>query len=70
MLSKLLQFVNPFGKLMVNGELRRTIKKHQADIILLIGIILISLLSFAIGYIVAKQESKEPIKFEQIKNEK
>ena len=39
------------------------IKKYQADIILVIGVILISLLSFAIGYIVAKQE-KEPLKFE------
>jgi len=30
------------------------VKKHQADIILIIGVILISLLSFAAGYIVAK----------------
>jgi hypothetical protein len=48
MLAKIIQFV----------------KKHQNDIILLIGVILISLLSFAMGYIVAKQQEKEPIKIE------
>lgn len=37
---------------------------NQNDIILLIGVILISLLSFAAGYIAAKQQNKEPIKFE------
>ncbi|MCK4474098.1 hypothetical protein KAU40_02450, partial [Candidatus Parcubacteria bacterium] len=40
------------------------VKKHQEDIILLIGVILISLFSFAMGYITAKQSEKEPIKFE------
>jgi hypothetical protein len=35
---------------------------HQSDIILLIGVILISLLSFAMGYIVAKEQEKEPLK--------
>jgi len=48
MLSKIVQFV----------------KDHQEDIILVIGVILISLLSFAMGYIVAKQE-KEPIRIEK-----
>jgi hypothetical protein len=48
MLSKIIQFV----------------KSHQADIILLIGVILISLLSFAMGYIVAKTQEKKPIKIE------
>jgi hypothetical protein len=51
MLSKIIQFV----------------KKYQADIILFIGVILISLLSFAAGYIVAKQQEKEPLRIE-IKN--
>jgi len=37
---------------------------HQSDIILLIGVILISLLSFAMGYIVAKEQEKEPLKIE------
>lgn len=49
MLSKFIQFV----------------KKYQEDIILVIGVILISLLSFAAGYIIAKYQEKRPIKFEQ-----
>lgn len=48
MLAKIIQFV----------------KENLADIILVIGVILISLLSFAAGYIVAKQQEKEPIKIE------
>ena len=48
MLAKFLQFV----------------KTYQADIILVIGVILISLLSFAAGYIMARQQEKEPIRFE------
>jgi len=48
MLSKLTQFV----------------KKNQIDIILTVTVILISLLSFSIGYIVSKQE-KKPIQFEK-----
>jgi hypothetical protein len=48
MLSKIIQFV----------------KVHQADIILLIGVILISLLSFLMGYITAKLREKEPIKID------
>lgn len=39
-------------------------KEHQADIILFVGVVLISLLSFAMGYIVAKQQEKEPIRIE------
>ena len=39
-------------------------KEHQNDIILLTGVFLISLLSFAVGYIVAEQKNKEPIKIE------
>ena len=48
MLSKLTQFV----------------KIHQADIILVVGVILISLLSFALGYIVAKTYDKQSIQIE------
>ncbi len=48
MLTKIIQFV----------------KKHLDDIILVIGVILISLLSFAIGYIVAKEQEKESLNFE------
>lgn len=42
------------------------VKKYREDIILFIGVILISLLSFAAGYIVAKQQEKTPIEFEMI----
>jgi hypothetical protein len=45
-------------------KIKQFVKLHQNDIILLIGVILISLLSFAIGYIVAKEQEKEPIKIE------
>jgi hypothetical protein len=47
------------------SKLSQFVKDHQNDIILLIGVILISLLSFAVGYIVAKQQEKEPIKIEK-----
>ena len=45
-------------------KIKEFLKKYQADIILVIGVILISLLSFAIGFIIAKQQEKEPIKIE------
>ena len=48
MLSKLTQFV----------------KKNHIDIILVIAVALISLLSFAVGYITSEQE-KKPIQFEK-----
>jgi len=47
------------------SKIKDFVKTHQVDIILVIGVILISLLSFAAGYIVAKQQEKEPIKIEQ-----
>jgi hypothetical protein len=47
-------------------KLKQLIIKYQDDIILFIGVILISLLSFAAGYIVAKQKEKEPIRIEYI----
>jgi len=46
-------------------KLKNFVKKNQADIVLVIGVILISLLSFAIGYITAKVCPKEPLKFEK-----
>ncbi|MBU4298928.1 hypothetical protein KJ636_02715 [Patescibacteria group bacterium] len=46
------------------AKIKEFVKTHLDDIILVIGVVLISLLSFAIGYIVAKQEAKEPIRFE------
>jgi hypothetical protein len=46
------------------AKIKEFVKKYQADIILVIGVILISLLSFAIGYIVAKEQEKTPLKIE------
>lgn len=48
------------------SKIKQFVKDHQNDIILLIGVILISLLSFAIGYILAKEQEKEPLKIEEI----
>ncbi|MEK7510084.1 MAG: hypothetical protein AAB567_00800 [Patescibacteria group bacterium] len=45
MLAKLIEFV----------------KRHQSDIMLAIGVLLISLLSFAVGYLTAREQFKEPI---------
>ncbi len=47
------------------------VKEHQDDIILIIGVILISLFSFAAGFIVARQQEKTPLRIEyneQLKN--
>jgi len=48
------------------SRIKEFVKRYQADIILVIGVILISLFSFAMGYIVAKQQEKEPLRFEQV----
>ena len=44
------------------------VKIYKADIILAIGVILISLLSFAVGYIVAKEQFTQSIIIEQIEH--
>lgn len=44
----------------------KIVKKYQNEITLFIGVILISLLSFSVGYLTAKNEDKTPIKFENI----
>ena len=41
------------------------VKGHIDDIILLIGVVLISLLSFALGYIFAQQQEKTPIQINE-----
>lgn len=53
---------------MILTKIKDFVKTHLDDIILLTGVILISLLSFAVGYIVAKQQGKEPIKIEGYEN--
>jgi hypothetical protein len=46
------------------------VKEYRNDIILTVGVTLISLLSFAAGYITAKQQNIEPLIFEGITNGK
>jgi hypothetical protein len=46
------------------SKIKELVKDHLDDIILLIGVVLISLLSFAAGFISARQQEKEPIKVE------
>jgi len=41
------------------------VKEYRVDILLVIGVILISLFSFAVGYIIAKKELKQDIKFDE-----
>lgn len=47
-------------------KILKFVKAHEQDIVLIIGVILISLLSFAIGYITAFDEynQKQPIEIE------
>ena len=44
------------------------VKEHETDIIIAMGVVLISMLSFAIGYLTAKEQLKEPIRIEQTKS--
>ena len=48
-------------KLKVNNFLN----KYQKEILLFLIVVLLSLLSFALGYIIAKQELKEPLRIEK-----
>ena len=59
MLSNIFKFVNL-------ADLAAWIKKYQADIMLVIGVVLVSLLAFAAGYIAAKEDQKPSILFEEI----
>lgn len=45
-------------------KVSKLIKNYSGEIVLVVAVILISLFSFALGYIVAKQELKKPIKIE------
>ena len=46
------------------SKIKDFVNKYRDDIILVTGVVLISLLSFAVGYIIAKQQEKEPLNFE------
>lgn len=47
------------------SKIVQLVKEHQGDIILLIGVILISLLSFAAGYIAGAWPEKTPVQIEE-----
>ncbi len=47
------------------AKLAEFVKRYEIDIILAIGAVLISLLSFAVGYLTAKEQLKEPIQIEK-----
>ncbi len=67
MLSKISDFVNP-TKLF--PALLSWMKRYQADLILVTGVVLVSLLAFAAGYITAKEGQKPPIIFQETQNGK
>ncbi|MEF8847298.1 MAG: hypothetical protein V5A57_02640 [Candidatus Paceibacterota bacterium] len=48
---------------------KRFVKRNQEDLILIIGVILISLLCFAAGYLTAVHNQKEEIKIEYDKQQ-
>jgi uncharacterized membrane protein affecting hemolysin expression len=48
------------------SNLKEFVKKHEASIILVLAVVLISLLSFATGYLVAKEQLKQPIRIEKL----
>jgi predicted negative regulator of RcsB-dependent stress response len=54
---------------MILSKIKQFVKDNLNDIILLVGVILISLLSFAAGYIAARQQEKAPLRFENPKHE-
>jgi len=51
-------------------RIKEFVKKYKNDIILIIIVILISLLSFGTGFLVAKYQQKQPLEFEDNYNEK
>lgn len=46
-------------------RVKKFVQHNQNDIILFMVVFLICLLSFAIGYLIAKYQQKEPLKFEE-----
>ncbi|MBI4123154.1 MAG: hypothetical protein HY458_02245 [Parcubacteria group bacterium] len=45
-------------------DIKRVVKTRRSDIILGIGVFLLSLLSFGIGYMTAQEQLKEPLRIE------
>ena len=51
------------------SNFKELVKAHESAIILAVAVVLISLLSFAVGYLVAKEQLKKPLIIEKIQNE-
>jgi len=63
---KLISYARPdFYSLFMLKKIKKFVKAHFSAIIIAIGIILISSLSFALGLITAKLIEKQPLKIEK-----
>ncbi|MFA7142061.1 MAG: hypothetical protein WC157_02035 [Candidatus Paceibacterota bacterium] len=51
------------------AKIRNFVKNYEKEIVLFLAVFLISLLSFILGYIFAKENLKDPIKIEKINYE-
>ena len=51
--------------MMILTKIQEFVKTYQKDIVLVLGVILISFISFATGYLVAKDQLKGPIQVEE-----
>ena len=49
---------------MMISKIKEFVKTHELSIVLGIGVVLVSLLSFAAGYLAAVEQLKEPIQLE------
>ncbi len=47
------------------SKIKEFVKINEGNIILITGVVLVSLISFAVGYLVAREQFKEPIRIEQ-----
>ena len=56
------EYTNDMNKI---ARIVEFVKRYQCDIILVIGVILISLISFAAGYLIAKDQLKGPIQVQE-----
>ncbi len=46
------------------SKISNFVKENRGDILLFISVVLVSMFSFSLGYIVSKIEDKEPLMFE------
>jgi len=51
------------------SNFKEFVKAYETTIILVVAVMLISLLSFAVGYLVAKEQLKPPLSIEKIQDE-